>query len=534
MSDIGKSLQTTELVRKIQIFCETLCGRKFFSYQAQFSRRIIRAVLENDSDTITALMARQSGKSFTVSATLSGLMVILPIMANMPLFIDDPRFTMFKSGMMIGVFAPTQKQSQIIFNNIKEFLSSQRALKILQSEEFNIEQGTFNGDKVTLIFMNYDNTKSTISCYSASEGSNIEGGSYHLYICDEAQDISNYKYRRSIFPTVSFYNGTKILIGTPTIRRNFFYDTIKLNEKEWQSGDKRYKNHYEYDCDTIVKYNPRYAKTLESARKEMGEGSDEFQSNYKLKWIFSFGMFIDSEKFTSEPIAMQDLHREVTSSTPCIVGIDVGKSQDSTVVTVGIPDYTKPIIIEKSKDADAEDYILYDIKIIDWLEIVGDNYEQQFYMVKDYLSHFNVKLCVIDGTGVGSPVADRLAASVNFPVRPFVFTQSSKSMLMKFFNAHLNNGCFHYPASPEVMETIEFKKFQQQCLELTKDYNGDKLIVAAPKERNKHDDYPFSAALMVWGLKYEPIDVEVVNENAFIQTNNIFVQNKRHRRKLRW
>ena len=138
-------------------------------------------------------------------------------------------------------------------------------------------------------------------------------------------------------------------------------------------------------------------------------------------------------------------------------------------------------------------------------------------------------MCIIDGTGVGSPVADRLAANVDFPVKPFVFTQQSKSMLMKFFNAHLNAKCFHYPSDYETQQTVEYKKFQEQCLELTKDYRGDKLVVAAPKERNKHDDFPFSAALMVWGLKHQLAEVETLETNEFIQTKrNDFLH--RHRR----
>lgn len=529
----GRTLKTADLVRKIQIFCEVFSGRKFYPHQAQFSRRIIKAVLENDADTITSLMSRQSGKSFTVSATLTGLMIILPIFANMPLFADDTRLQGFKNGIMMGVFAPTLSQARIIFNNIKDFLSSKRANEILESEEFNITKDTFNGEKITLVFQNLG-VKSSITCFSASDGSNIEGGSYHLYVCDEAQDISNYKYRKSIFPTVSFYNGTKILIGTPSIKKNFFYDAIELNKKEYEEGLKQ-KNHYEYDCDTIMKYNPKYAKTVEAAKKTMGENSEEFLMNYRLKWIFQYGMFIDGDKFTIDPIADSTLDRiSYCKDKVCICGIDVGKSQDSTVVTIGIPNYDNPVVLDKSSEFGVDDYILYDIKIIDWLEIVGDNYEEQFYKVMDYLSHFNIKLCIIDGSGVGSPVADRLAANVDYPVIPFVFTPASKSMLMKNFNAYLNNNCFHYPSSSSAQETVEYKRFQQQCLELTKDYRGDKLVVAAPKERNKHDDYPFSAALMVWGLKHEVAEVEVADTNEFIQTSkrNLFVGSRTHR--VRW
>ena len=68
---------TTELVNKIFDFCYLLSGKEMFSYQAHFSKRIIRAVIENDSETLTALMSRQSGKSFTVSNTVAGLFFFL-------------------------------------------------------------------------------------------------------------------------------------------------------------------------------------------------------------------------------------------------------------------------------------------------------------------------------------------------------------------------------------------------------------------------------------------------------------------------
>lgn len=225
------------------------------------------------------------------------------------------------------------------------------------------------------------------------KGSNIDGGSYHILICDEAQDISNFKFKKSIFPTVSFYNGTKILIGTPNINKNFFYDTIQLNKKRWENEEIRLKSHFEFDCDVVVKANPHYAKTLESAKMILGENSEEYQMSYKLKWMFQYGMFIDANKFTEEPIAMKNKDREyVCYDTQCIVGIDIGKSQDSTVVTVGLPDYTNPIIVEQATEAGVPDYVLYDVRILDWLEIVGDNYEEQYYKIMDFLRILQLKV----------------------------------------------------------------------------------------------------------------------------------------------
>lgn len=54
-------ISTIELVAKIYTFCELYSGITMYPYQEQFSKRVIRSVLENDGADITALFARQSG-----------------------------------------------------------------------------------------------------------------------------------------------------------------------------------------------------------------------------------------------------------------------------------------------------------------------------------------------------------------------------------------------------------------------------------------------------------------------------------------
>lgn len=103
--DAGR-ISTTELVTRIYNFCEVYSGRVMYPYQAQFSKRIIRSVLENDGAELTALFSRQSGKTETVAITVGGLMIILPQLANMPMFANDPRLQMFKDGFWVGIFCP--------------------------------------------------------------------------------------------------------------------------------------------------------------------------------------------------------------------------------------------------------------------------------------------------------------------------------------------------------------------------------------------------------------------------------------------
>ena len=195
-------IPTSELVNRIFTFCELYSGKTLFPYQEQFSKRVIRSVLENDGEEITALFARQSGKSETIADTVGGLMIILPMLANMPMFADDRRLQMFRDGIWVGIFAPSQRQAQITYGRIKARIQSKSAMAVLEDPEFRLTFTTSNGQTVAL------SNGSFATAISASDGSNIEGESFKLIICEEAQDISNFKIQKSIHPMGAAYNAT--------------------------------------------------------------------------------------------------------------------------------------------------------------------------------------------------------------------------------------------------------------------------------------------------------------------------------------
>lgn len=644
-------ITTTELVNKIFAFCEAYSGIEFFPYQAQFGKRIIRSVLENDGDEITALFARQclvgdtlvhmadgtkkpikevevgekvlafdyntlverevidsyrvgkrevyqlrlksgyqvqctlnhrfldkgtklfkelarfeagdeigyldengkpkfsriesiifigeketydlevegaenfiannilvhnSGKSETVATISGGLAIILPTLANMPMFVTDKRLDMFKNGIMIGIFAPTLRQAQITFSRMKKRMNSAHAQAILSDPEINISFDVSNGQNIIL------SNGSLICSQTASEGSNIEGDSYMLIIVDESQDVGNFKYTKSISPMGAFYNATKVLIGTATTQKGFFYEAIERNKKEYANGGKR--NHFEYDYKTVIKYNPKYEKYIEGEKKRIGEHSDEFQMSYNLKWILERGMFVSGKLFDE----LADPHRGISlmdTKNSHVVGIDLGKKQDSTVITVLEVDWNNPTIVDKAQEAGVPDYVAYPVFIKAWKEIQGDNWNEQYDIIMDFLSNFNVVRIVMDATGVGDAIYDRLRANLNYEVIPYVLTRQSKSDLYKHLNSEFRAKRVRYPADERTRETIEFKKFQQQFLDLEKGYSGQLMVVSHPNVAGAHDDYCDSLALAVWGAKgdevYRPVTEK---ENFYKKTSSNFVQ----------
>lgn len=648
-------ITTTELVNKVFAFCQAYSGVEFFPYQAQFAKRIIRSVLENDGEEITALFSRQcvyenelvsmadgtkkpikevkigdkvlafdynclvarevldayhvgkreiyrlrlrdgavirvtpnhrfldcgsklfkclaefeagdkiayinkkgktkasriksimymgeedtydievesaenfvcndilvhnSGKSETVATISGGLAIILPVLAKMPMFAGDQRLDGFINGIMFGIFAPTLNQAQISFSRMKKRMGSVSAQEVMGDSEVNVSFDISNGQNIIL------SNGSLIRCQSASDGSNIEGDSYMVIIVDEAQDVGNFKYLKSICPMGAFYNATKILIGTATVHKGFFYDSIDRNKEVHKEGGK--KNHFEYDYKTVIKYNAKYEKYVIGEMRRLGENSDEFKMSYALKWILERGMFFDPKVFDTMKDVTVGL--SIMDTARChVAGVDLGKKSDSTVVTILEVDWDNPVLVEDAREADVPDFVAYNVYVKAWLEIQGDNWEEQYPQIVDFLHNFNVVRVVMDATGVGDAIYDRMRANLNMEVIPYVFSRQSKSDLYKHLNTESRAGRVHYPADEETQETREYISFTQQCMDLEKTYSGQQLVVSHPAERGARDDYPDSLALAVWGAKGEGVSRPTTDRNPMIEKSSSSVNKARNR-----
>ena len=490
-----------------------------FPYQEQFSKRVIRSVLLNDGAEITALFSRQSGKSETIAITVGGMMIILPVLANMPMFADDPRLMMFKDGLWVGIFAPSQRQAQITYGRLKARLQCKTAIAVLEDPEFRLQFSTSNGQTVALT------NGSFATAISASDGSNIEGESFKLIICEECQDISNFKIRKSIHPMGAAYNASIIKIGTATTYKGDFYDAIQRNKREQESKASHIKNHFEYDYTIAAKYNPKYAKYVEGEKRRLGENSDEFRMSYMLEWIIERGMFVDIVKF-EESNGETSLERVVSDRQAThVAGIDIGGKNDSTVITMCEVDWNMPVIMEtKTDDETGEEvtYMAYNTYVKDWLCISNEpDYEEQYPLIVDYLSLFWVVRVVCDATREAS-ISHRLRANLRCEVIPYIFTTKSKSDLYKHLEKEISAGRARVCSGEKTRATKEYNDFLEQLGDLQKGYSGTNLVVAHPDERGAHDDYPDSWALAVWGCSFVgEVNNTETNKNKFTEKTNM-------------
>lgn len=443
-----------------------------------------------------------------VAGTTGGIMILFPTLANMPMFADDPRLSPFKNGVMIGIFAPALMQAQVNYNRMRSMMSSKTAQVVLEDPEFNLCFTTSNGQTVRL------SNGSFASAFSASDQSNIEGLSFHLIICEEAQDISDYKMLKSISPMGAAYNATQIKVGTATTFKASFYRSIERNKAEMKARSSHIRNHFEYDCDVASKYNPRYKKYVDSERKRLGANSDEFLMSYKLKWIVERGMLIDVAKFeqdNTEPL-LDTVDYDMMANH--VIGIDIGGAEggDSTVITVVEVDWSMPAITESKTDEETGEDIVYNAYttyLKSWYEIKDcPDYEEQFAIIKDFISHYKVSRVVVDATREKS-LCDRLSANLRCEVVPFVFSPKGKSDLYKNFIKEINTGRVRVPYSEKVQKSGEYNKYIQQMGDMQKGYRGAYLVCSHPPLKGAHDDYPDSHALAVWGASFEG-DVSII------------------------
>lgn len=508
-------VSTTQLVNAVFTFCELYSGKTMFPYQEQFSKRVIRSVLENDGEEITSLFARQSGKSETIALTVGGMMIILPQLANMPMFMDDPRLKMFRDGFWVGIFAPSQRQATITYGRIKSRIQSPTSQMVLNDPEFNLVFTTSNGQTVAL------SNGSFATAISASDGSNIEGESFKLIICEECQDISNYKIRKSIHPMGAAYNATIVKIGTATTHKGDFYDAIARNKRDDSLKKSHIRNHFEYDCTVASKYNPNYAKYIAKEKARLGEKSDEFRMSYMLEWIIERGMFLDINEF--EPLCGEFTMERVPYDrvSTHVAGIDLGGKGDATVVTIVEVNWDIPAILESRVNDDTgeeEVYEAYNTYIKDWLLIENQpDYDIQYAEICDYLDHWKVARIVCDATREAS-FSHRLKANRREEVIPYIMTTKSKSEMYKHLDKEISAGRARFYAGEDTRYTKEYKMFIEQLGDLQKGYSGQYMVVAHPDERGAHDDFPDSWALAVWGCSFQgAVSSAQTSANQFLQ-----------------
>lgn len=491
------------LTIKVMTFLHALCADPeedrvvagehcLYPYEYAFAYRIIESVILNDGAELTALFARQSGKTQTVAACIATIMLLFPRLAKRyPTWLGH-----FRRGVKVGCFAPVEDQAQTLFARIVHFLTSEQAAALM--EEPDIDEDVDAGGKLLTL----TKCKSFVRLQTAHERANIESKTYDIILVDEAQKADEKVVRKSIHPMGASTNATIIKTGTPDYVKGDFYKAIRKNKREMAKRGSR-TNHFEAHWREVIKYNPRYKKYIAKEIGRIGEDSDEFQLSYNLKWLLERGMFTTEEKFDT----LGDTGMKTISAwrkSPLLAGIDVARRQDSTVVTVIWVDWDNP-----------DEQGLYDHRILNWMEIHGDDWESQYARVYDFLAPYDIVQIGVDSQGMGDLFADRLSHLLpNIDIIPLGSTGPEQSKRWKHLTQLMQRNLISWPAHSQVRRTQNYKRFKTQMLDAERTYKGGNMVVAAPDENDAHDDFVDSLALATWLTKEISMPEVEVSENT--------------------
>lgn len=483
-----------------------LTGKPLYEYQKMIAYRIIYSVITFEGAVITVLLSRQSGKSETLAFVANALSVLVPALSA---FLPD--LEPYAKGVRIGIFAPQSDQVWSTYNRALEYLNTELAEEIMSDEEINtgLERPTkhalTNGSRMT--------------GQVASKQSKIEGATHDIIFLEEAQDIDSDIASKSIEPMLGSTNGTLVKVGTTGTSKNHYWYEIKQNRNNDRNKvDPRLYDHWEYNYIKIIAHRKsqylidnkpfhlKYETFVNNQLKRYGKESPFFKLSYALEWDLESGMLITDKEF--DGITNNRKGHTIERNDVIIAGLDIAKSDASTVVTLG------KLIWEPNDEQDGPK-----IELCGWLELKNVDYERQHHLIIEYLYENNVVNMFADYTGVGKPVVDRLRYAVgdSINIEPYNFSTQSKSEMWFNLLNYISTKRLIIPANKVIRATGQWRSFEEQMKNCVKYYNGPYIV--CEKSDGYYDDFVDSLALMVMANNFEQVDDEIEeSENEFFET----------------
>ena len=299
-------------------------------------------------------------------------------------------------------------------------------------------------------------------------------------IFEESQDLDDKIVKESIWPIGASTNAPRVYIGTAGTSIKYFY-------RLGQSGESL-KLYYD---DIVAQRRLTYGKTKDAKHliyeqtvkqeiEKHGRDSDEIQRPYFGKWLIGTGQFC-----TQEDLDKLYSDRGLTNQykkSDCYAGIDTAKNPDSTIVT----------ILRYNEEIGKKE-------VINWLELRGENYKDQFDIINFFLSNYRIVAVAIDSTGQGDFMPDMFERETEWAdeksgLYRVKFSAVSKDLMYKNLKVSIKELLTTLPKQG----TKNSEKFRQQMLDLQQEYKGQLLSVHHPDDPNAHDDYPDSWALAEW------------------------------------
>ena len=457
----------------VRAFCE--------AYLVDNQNRPLRMRPLQEDIVVTALTHPANGKQRKMAILAprgSGKSYALSVAATVYMF-----FKRFRD--LIFILAPSEDQASLIFNYVYRHFADNAFLSgLVKNYRFHNKPNiTLKGGTVL--------RRAPVA--ASNQGQAIRGQHPTFLIVDESPLIDDKLFIDNVEPCIVANKAPFINLGTPKSKENhmwrYLYDDAYADTFErlvftWRDAVKAGRA-----------YMPPYTETeMLDKMLEWGEDSVFWRTEYECE-------FVESVSNIFNPEAIKACRQRGTSFAPrgkdypnCTVAVDIGKSVNSTVISVWA--------VEKATGGNIA-------RLISLEEINprsgGHDIPFQRQRIVDTARDFGAERIIIDATGIGGAIEQDIRKACyedGIHFIPFVFTggpKGTKTQAYRDYVSYIQQGIIKIPHPKDLNSDdakLVNKWIREHCeLEYVMDAAQKTEKIAAPA--GKHDDYCDSSVMGV-------------------------------------
>lgn len=312
--------------------------------------------------------------------------------------------------------------------------------------KWNANDKVFSMDGLTGSYMDFG---------SADRPENLEGHAYDVIVLNEAGIIlwDRDLYEHTLSPMGIEGKGAKwLFVGAPkggNLFKTFKEWGLDPNEKDWA-----------YFCATSYDNPVVNHELIEAAREKLPDAV--FRQEY-------LGEFVDELNFFRNLGSLGGAKEEERAETgiPYLIGLDIARTRDYTVVWVGRPDFRIGVYCER---------------------FTGIPWPEQVRRIKAISDRFGHAHCLADATSLGGKIGVDQLSAAGVPCGEYIFSQRSKEELLSALAVDIEQQ--RLDIIPHEQTMVELRSFQQAPTA-----SGHLQLSAPP---GMHDDCVIGLALMNW------------------------------------
>ena len=415
----------TECVTSPSKFSEIFLDHKLFENNKKY--------VDSDERFIVYRSGRQVGKTMSTAVKTIHFAFFAPLLMET-----------VKHECIIVIAAPTQNQSSIMFNRIRDLIMKNDLLA-----------GYVIRNTQTEMWVNFlDNTGMTkiITRATGETGVSLRGYSPHVIIADECSFIKT-DILRAFLPSGMATRAKVWLTSTPFSKSGYFYEACQ-NAKPKNPDGMWLEFHVKSTDNPLVQEDPVFIEEIKKLTRE------EYVQEVE-------GEFLDiGDALIPNSLIMESItDRKPIGRVRYYMGVDVARTgRDETVYTIISVDDKDNVFLE-SVEAESQSNVV---------DVAG--------RLGELATQYNAETIFVDETGLGGGLLD-LARKQGLPCRGVIFTLQEKAEMYKNLRLLFEN---------HKITLKQINKMVYQLSYLRREYTETGIMKIKSDE---HDDYPDSLVL---------------------------------------